>query len=50
MVLLSDAGDNNDGSTCISSAQKDTVASRIRSSVEKFIAVAYSPQRHVYQL
>lgn len=43
VVLLSDAGNNNDGSTCISSAQKDNVASRIRSSVEKFIAVAYSP-------
>ena len=43
VVLLSDADDNNDGSTCISSAQKDNVASRIRSSVEKFIAVAYSP-------
>lgn len=43
LVLLSDAGNNNDGTTCLSSAQKNNIASTIRDSVNKFIAVAYSP-------
>lgn len=43
VVLLSDAGNNNNGTTCISSANTNNVAATIRNNVTKFIAVAYSP-------
>lgn len=43
VVLLSDAGNNNNGTTCVSSANKNNIVAGIREKVNKFIAVAYSP-------
>ena len=43
VVLLSDAGNNNNGTTCVSSANKNNIVAGIREKDNKFIAVAYSP-------
>ncbi len=43
VVLLSDAGNNNNGTTCVSSANQNNIVAGIKEKVNKFIAVAYSP-------
>lgn len=43
VVLLSDAGNNNDGTTCLYSANKNNIAAKIKDNTTKFIAVAYKP-------
>ena len=43
VVMLSDAGNNNNGTSCISSFKRDNIANDIINNVEKFISIGYSP-------